>query len=184
MFLLLWAEPLFPPPVLFPVWLFSVLVVRACSSVVSRVNPSLAGLSTCRGGLRWHLPVTPPPLFCLHHSFTMGDYPRQLESCAETCGAGGQQGAPVGRWLLCQASLCMHTLTQTRACCWKSCQVTFFCLASLGGPEVLQGREQLTGLGGGRGQCCVVDSFSGGNDSNSPVAGCGLVENGRQEVQE
>lgn len=45
MFLLLWAEPLFPPPALFPVWLFSVLVVRACSSVVSRVNPSLAGSS-------------------------------------------------------------------------------------------------------------------------------------------
>ena len=140
----------------------------------------LEGMTSSPHALARH----PPPLFCLHHSFTMGDYPRQLESCAETCGAGGQQGAPVGRWLLCQASLCMHTLTQTRACCWKSCQVTFFCLASLGGPEVLQGREQLTGLGGGRGQCCVVDSFSGGNDSNSPVAGCGLVENGRQEVQE
>lgn len=106
-------------------------------------------------------PSLPPPplLFCLHHSFTMGDCPRQSESWAETCGAGGQQGAPVERWQLCQASLYMHTLTQTRACRWKSCQVTFFCLASLGGPEVLQRREQLTGLGGDRGQRCIVYSF-------------------------
>ena len=91
----------------------------------------------------------------------------------------------MGRWQLPQASLCMHTLAQPGACRWKSCQVTFFCLASLGGPEALQGREQLTGLREGEGSafCCLL-IFGGVDDGFSPVAGCGLVENGRQEVQE
>lgn len=119
MFLLLWAEPLFPPPALFPVWFFSVLVVRACSSVVSRVNPSLTGLSMCRGGLRWHLPVTaaPPPhtLFCLHHSFTMGDCPRQLGELCRDLWGWGPAGSPSGK-MAALSSLIVHAHTHTDTC--------------------------------------------------------------------
>lgn len=80
------------------------------------------------------------------------------------------------------SSLIVHAHTYTARC--MSLEV----LSSdvlLPGPEALQEREQLTGLREGEGSafCCLL-IFGGGDDGFSPVAGCGLVENGRQEVQE
>lgn len=61
------------------------------------------------------LTLLPPSL--LHH----GNCPGQSRELGrDLWGLEASKGAPVERWQLCQASLYMHTLTQTHACRWKS----------------------------------------------------------------